>query len=91
MQSKICDVSKLSSKTQFSVIQAKKNKNVTIVWPCRYDSAVSKVSKAVPIFLVHSPCVASKRQLVDVHPKVLVTELDWDMRHLVDSLHRGGS
>ena len=49
--------------------------------------AVSKVSKAAPIFLVHSACcVASKRQLVNVHPKVLVTELDWDMRHLVDSL-----
>ena len=48
---------------------------------------IPAVSKAVPIFLVHSACVASKRQLVNVHPKVLVTELDWDMRHLVDSLH----
>ena len=53
--------------------------------------AVSKVSKSVSIFLVHSPCVASKRQLVNVHPKVLVTELDWDMHHLVDTLHPGGS
>lgn len=53
--------------------------------------AVSKVSKTVPIFLVHAACVACKRQLVNVHPKVLVTELDWDMHHLVDTLHPGGS
>ena len=67
-------------------MQAKKTKT-KLVFGLVETPAVSKVSKAVPIFLVHSACVASKRQLVNVHPKVLVTELDWDMRHLVDTLH----
>ena len=71
-------------------MQAKKTKT-KLLFGLVDIPAVSKVSKAVPISLVHSACVASKRQLVNVHPKVLVTELDWDMRHLVDSLHPGGS